>query len=135
MSHLFDFLRNFLQKFLLRGQRSSKDFHLTRYFSITSFLAFAVVAALLSVIYQKRASQDLKLFGETANVEMAQMLYFAKIDTLDHFITTATTLSDTALATDKNTKELSRLLEPYINNLGITKIKIFNKLAAIKPTM
>ncbi|AFY37641.1 integral membrane sensor signal transduction histidine kinase [[Leptolyngbya] sp. PCC 7376] len=105
--------------------KSPQNFQLARYFSMTSFVVLLVAAGLLSWIYQSRAKQDLKQFGEAANVEITKTLYQANEEDIITFIEAATSLSDTELLIDPVSQKIAQDLDFYLNALDITKIKFF----------
>lgn len=111
---------------LSQKSQAPRKFRLVRYFSVTSFIAFTIVAASLAWMSQRQARQDLEQFGKAANVELAQTLSNSTAQELETFIQAARTISDAELPRHPLTVELQRYLENNTNRLNITKLKIFD---------
>lgn len=101
-------------------------FHLVRYFSITSLIAFLVVAAVLGVFYRQAAVSDLITLGEWNNVGLTQTFANSLWPEFADFAHEAQGLSGEELRSHPQIARLHQAVLAQMKGLNVIKIKVYN---------
>ncbi len=101
-------------------------FRLTRYFSITSLVAVALVAALLGHAYQRAAIADLSELTEANNQALSTVLANTLWPEYGDHLTKASALSADALRDHPLTVALRRAIVEKTRGLTVVKVKIYD---------
>lgn len=102
-------------------------FKLLRFFTITSLVAFIIVAVLLGLFYRDSAVGDLLIIGESQNVSLTQT--FANniwSDYADFLIELPSEIDGQTLQTDPHILGLHQRILGAMQNTSIVKVKIYN---------
>src|SRR3990172_2816581 len=101
-------------------------FKLLRYFSITSFIAIGVVAALLGMFYRRIAVGNLLELGESNNVALTQSLANDLWLEFAPFVTSVSGLNGDQLRAHPVTSVLRKAVQVHMSGIPVVKIKIYN---------
>ena len=101
-------------------------FKLLRYFSITSFVAIGVVAALLGMFYRRIAVGNLLELGESNNVALTQSLANDLWLEFAPFVTSVSGLNGDQLRAHPVTSVLRKAVQVHMSGIPVVKIKIYN---------
>src|SRR3989338_111876 len=101
-------------------------FKLLRYFSITSFIAIGVVAALLGMFYRRIAVGNLLELGESNNVALTQSLANDLWLQFAPFVTSVSGLNGDQLRAHPVTSVLRKAVQMHMSGIPVVKIKIYN---------
>lgn len=100
-------------------------FRLSRYFSLTSFVAFLVVTILLGQLYHQAILQELIELGEGKNVALTQAFANSQWPRFAPFILSAAQLDAEAIRRHPETQKLRQSIFIQMQNLGVVKVKIY----------
>ena len=101
-------------------------FKLLRYFSITSLLAFILVAALLGVVYRRAALNDLIEIEKSKNVALTQAFINSLWPQFAPFIASASTLDSDELRTHPETARFRQAVRDQMKDRAVCRVKIYN---------
>jgi len=101
-------------------------FKLSRYFSLTSLLAFAVVIVLLANFYYQQAHKDLLEQAELNNTKLTQVFANTLWPEFDAFINSAGQLSPDEINAHPETQRLRTAVMDQMQGLSVLKVKIYN---------
>jgi flagellar biosynthesis/type III secretory pathway M-ring protein FliF/YscJ len=109
-------------------QRSDKKvkFQLLRYFSITSLVAFVLVAVSLVTFYRRVAVSDLIEIGESKNVAIAKTFSNVIWPEFAPFLKSISNLSADDIRTHPDTAQLRKAVLDQMHGLTIIKVKIYD---------
>ena len=98
---------------------------LTRYFSITSLVAFAIATIFLGSFYRKQAFNGLVDLGESKNIDLTKSFANFVLADFRPFLTSTKNLSDQEIRNHPETKRLRETIEQMIHQTSVVKVKIF----------
>ena len=101
-------------------------FRLLRYFSVTSLVAFVIVAALLTVFYRRTALNDLIEIEESKNVALTHAFANSLWPDFAPFLTSVAGLSGDELRAHPGTHRLHQAVLALTKGLSVVKVKIYN---------
>ncbi|MBE7551528.1 MAG: PAS domain-containing protein [Anaerolineales bacterium] len=101
-------------------------FKLLRYFSVTSFIAFVVVAALLGVFYRQLVLSHLIEIAENKNIALTQAFSNSLWPQFAPFVTSASGLSVDELRSHPEISRLHQAVLRQMEGLTIVKVKVYN---------
>jgi diguanylate cyclase (GGDEF)-like protein len=99
---------------------------LLRYFSVTSLLSIAAVAAALGFFYRGIAVHSLVAMGESNNRALTVVLANAMWPHLDPYLATANGLATDQLRTHPGRLTLSAALSAHVKGLSVAKVKVYD---------
>jgi hypothetical protein len=103
-----------------------KPFRLLRYFTITSLIAFVLVAASLVTFYRQIAVKELIKVGESKNAAITQSFSNIIWPEFESFLGSASDLNADAIRTDPETAQLRQAVFEQMQGLSVIKVKIYN---------
>jgi len=103
-----------------------KPFHLLRYFTITSLVAFVVVSVSLVTFYRQVAVKDLIGIGESKNVALTKIFSNATWPEFASFLSSVSGQSAEQIRTNPETERLRQNVLEQMHGLSVVKIKIYN---------
>jgi len=103
-----------------------KPFHLLRYFTITSLVAFVLVAVSLVTFYREVAVNDLIGIGESKNVALTQIFSNAIWPEFTSFLSSVSGQSAEEIRANPETARLRQTILEQMNGLSVVRIKIYN---------
>jgi len=109
-----------------RQDAKKKPFHLLRYFTITSLIAFVLVAVSLVTFYRQVAVNDLMEIGESKNVALTQIFSNAIWPQFASFLSSASGLSAEELRAHPETEHLRQTVFEEMRGLSVVRIKIYD---------
>ncbi len=101
-------------------------FRLQRYFTITSLVAFILIAIFLGYFFRVLAISDLVSASESKNVALTQTFANFLWPEFASFVTDASGLETEALQNHPRTQELYDLVQAQLNGLSVIKIKVYD---------
>lgn len=101
-------------------------FKLLRYFSITSFIAFMVVAILSGVLYRYIVINNLVEISESKNVALTQAFSNSLWTEFAPFVASAGELSPEALKNHSQIPQLRQAVLAQMERLSVVKVKVYN---------
>lgn len=101
-------------------------FRLQRYFTITSLIAFILIAFLLGYFFREMATADLITASESKNVALTQTFANFLWPEFSSFVSDASELDTEMLRNHPRTEELYDLVEAQMNGLSVVKIKVYD---------
>jgi signal transduction histidine kinase len=101
-------------------------FKLLRYFAVTSFVAFAVVVALLGLFYRQSALNDLHALQERQHVALAQAFANSVWPEFEVFVASTSGLDGDALRARPETARLREAVLMQMQSTSVVKVKIYN---------
>jgi hypothetical protein len=104
-----------------------KPFQLLRYFSITSLIAFLLVAVSLVIFYRQIAVSELIEIGESKNAAITQSFSNVIWPEFESFLGSASDLSPDAIRAHPETARLRQAVLEQTQGLSIIKVKIYNR--------
>jgi len=109
-----------------QGENKKKPFHLLRYFTITSLVAFALVAVSLVIFYRQVAVNDLIGIGESKNVALTQIFSNATWPEFASFLSSVSGQSVEKIRANPETERLRQTVLEQMHGLSVVRIKIYN---------
>lgn len=106
--------------------RKKQPFQLLKYFSITSLVAFVLVAVLLVGFYRQIAVSELIEIGESKNAAITQSFSNVIWPEFEAFLNSAAELSPEAIRAHPETARLRQAVLEQTQGLSIVKVKIYN---------
>lgn len=103
-----------------------KPFQLLLYFSITSLVAFVLVAILLVTFYRQIAINDLIKVGESKNAAITQSFSNVIWPDFKSFLSSASSLSPEEIRAHPETARLRQAVLEQTQGLSVVKVKIYN---------
>lgn len=103
-----------------------KPFQLLQYFSITSLVAFVLVAALLVILYRQIAVSELIKIGESKNSAITQSFSNVIWPDFEAFLNSAADLGPEAIRAHPETARILQAVVEQTQGLSIVKVKIYN---------
>lgn len=103
-----------------------EKFQLLRYFSITSLIAFLLVAVSLVMFYRQIAVNELIEIGESKNAAITQSFSNLIWPQFKSFLSSASDLSPDAIRAHPETARLRKAILEQTKGLSLIKIKIYN---------
>jgi hypothetical protein len=103
-----------------------QPFQLLRYFSITSLVAFVLIAVSLVFFYRQIAIGELLVIGESKNVAITQAFSNVIWPEFGPFLTSASALSADEIRAHPETARLRQAIAAQTNGLSIIKVKIYD---------
>jgi signal transduction histidine kinase len=101
-------------------------FRLQRYFTITSLIAFVLIAFLLGYFFRTLAISDLISASESKNVALTQTFANFLWPEIESFVSDANNLDVEELKNHPRTQELYELIEAQLDGLSVVKIKVYD---------
>ena len=101
-------------------------FRLLRYFSVTSFVAFVVVVALLGLFYRQSALGDLMALQERQHVALTQAFANSVWPGFEAFMVAAPGLEGQALRARPETARLREAVLMQMQGTAVVKVKLYN---------
>lgn len=103
-------------------------FPLLRYFSVASFIALAIVIAVLAYLNRQVAMQELVRTGESGNVALAQLFANSLWPRFSEYVTSdfVAGRSGDELRARPETGQIHSLASQLASNLSVLKLKIYN---------
>ncbi len=101
-------------------------FQLLRYFSVTSLVAFALIAVSLVLFYRQIAINELMVLGESKNIAITQAFSNVIWPEFGPFLTSASALSADEIRAHPETARLRQVIARQTSGLSIIKIKIYD---------
>lgn len=108
------------------AQNRKQPFPLLRYFSITSLVAFVLVAISLVVFYRQIAISDLLRIGESKNAALTQIFSNVIWPEYEAFLNSAASLGPDAIRAHPETARLNQALIEQTRGLTVIKVKIYD---------
>lgn len=108
------------------AQNRKQPFPLLRYFSITSLVAFVLVAISLVVFYRQIAISDLLRIGESKNAALTQIFSNVIWPEYKAFLNSAASLGPDAIRAHPETARLNQALIEQTRGLTVIKVKIYD---------
>jgi hypothetical protein len=103
-----------------------QPFPLLRYFSITSLVAFVLVAISLVIFYRQIAVAELMVVGESKNAAITQSFSNAIWPEYKTFLSSAASLGPEAIRAHPETARLRQAVLEQTRGLTIVKVKIYD---------
>lgn len=103
-----------------------QPFQLLRYFSITSLIAFVLVAVSLVTFYRQIAVNELIEIGESKNAAITQSFSNVIWPEFESFLGSASELSPDEIRAHPETARLRQAVLEQTQGLSIVKVKIYN---------
>ncbi len=110
----------------IRVTNKREKFQLLRYFSITSLIAFLLVAVSLVMFYRQIAVNELIAIGESKNAAITQSFSNIIWPQFKSFLSSASDLSPDAIRAHPETARLRKAILEQTKGLSLIKIKIYN---------
>ncbi len=101
-------------------------FRLVRYFSLVSLIGFAIVTAVLSLLFRTAAVADLVALGESKNVALTQSFANALWPQFAPFVAEAGSLSPEELRHHPEIARLDEAVRAQMAGLSVVKVKVYN---------
>jgi two-component system, sensor histidine kinase len=101
-------------------------FRLQRYFTITSLVAFILIALLLGYFFRVLAISDLISAGESKNVALTQTFANFLWPEFASFVSDASEIDMAELQNHPQTQELYELVQEQLAGLSVVKIKVYD---------
>lgn len=101
-------------------------FKLRRYFFISSFISFIVIALLLGFFVRQMVRANLAEIAESKNVALTQAFSNFLWPAFAPLVEESQNLSPEAIQQDARIPELYQLVEEQLNDLSVVKIKVYN---------
>jgi signal transduction histidine kinase len=101
-------------------------FRLQRYFTITSFIAFILIAILLGYFYRTLAFADLIATNESKNVALTQTFSNSLWPDFAPFVAEAGSMTAEELQAHPRTQELYEQVQTQMEGLSVVKVKVYN---------
>jgi signal transduction histidine kinase len=101
-------------------------FKLLRYFSVTSFVAFVIVVALLGLFYRQSALGDLRALQERQHVGLTQAFANSVWPGFETFVASTPGLDGDALRARPETARLREAVLMQMQGTSVVKVKIYN---------
>ncbi|MFO7682454.1 MAG: HAMP domain-containing sensor histidine kinase [Chloroflexota bacterium] len=101
-------------------------FRLQRYFTITSLVAFLLIALLLGYFFRVLAVSDLISASESKNVALTQTFANFLWPEFAFFVSDASEMDMTELQNHPRTQELYDLIQAQMSGLSVVKIKVYD---------
>ncbi|MEO5331739.1 MAG: PAS domain S-box protein [Magnetococcus sp. YQC-5] len=108
-----------------KPERTSR-FRLLRYFSLTSFVAMAMVAWFTAFLFQRLELHSMRLLGEAQNLAMTQAFSNALWPSLSGFLLASREMTPLEIRKHPLVPYLDSLLAKLMLNLKVVKVKIHN---------
>src|SRR3972149_11495739 len=108
------------------GADKKKPFQLLRYFTITSLIAFVLVAVSLVTFYRRVAVNDLMEIGESKNVAITQTFSNSIWPEFALFLGSVSGLSADEIRVHPETTRLRQAVLEQMQGLSVIKVKIYN---------
>lgn len=109
-----------------KAQKKNEPFQLLRYFSITSLIAFVLVAFLLVSFYRQIAVSELIEIGESKNAAITQSFSNVIWPEFESFLKSASELDADAIRAHPETARLRQSILEQTQGLSVIKVKIYN---------
>jgi len=109
-----------------QGVNKKRPFQLLRYFTITSLIAFVLVAVSLVIFYRQIAVSELIEIGESKNAAMTQSFSNVIWPEFKSFLGSASGLSADAIRAHPETARLRQAVLEQTQGLSVIKVKIYN---------
>jgi hypothetical protein len=109
-----------------QNSNEKKPFQLLRYFTITSLIAFVLVAVSLVTFYRQIAVNELIEIGESKNVAITQSFSNVIWPEFESFLSSASDLGADAIRAHPETARLRQAVLEQTQGLSIIKVKIYN---------
>jgi hypothetical protein len=103
-----------------------KPFQLLRYFTITSLVAFVLVAVSLVTFYRQLAVNELIEIGESKNAALTQSFSNVIWPQFDSFLGSASDLDADAIRSHPETARLRQAVLEQTQGLSVIKVKIYD---------
>ena len=107
-------------------ENKKRPFQLLRYFSITSLIAFLLVAVSLVIFYRQIAVNELIEIGESKNAAITQSFSNVIWPEFEAFLNSASDLSPDAIRVHPETARLRQAVLEQTRGLSVIKVKIYN---------
>lgn len=104
-----------------------RPFQLLRYFTITSLIAFVLVAVSLVIFYRQIAVNNLMEIGESKNTALTQTFSNVIWPEFASFLSSASDLSVDAIRAHPETTRLRQAVIEQMQGLSVIKVKIYNR--------
>jgi signal transduction histidine kinase len=101
-------------------------FRLQRYFTITSLVAFILIAVLLGYFFRVQAVADLLAASESKNVALTQAFSNFLWPQFASFVAEAGTMETEELQNHPRTQELYDYIQAQMDGLSVVKIKVYD---------
>ena len=109
-----------------QGTNKKKPFQLLRYFTITSLIAFVLVAVSLVTFYRRLAVKELIEIGESKNAALTQTFSNVIWPEFSNFLGTTSDLSADDIRAHPETARLRQAVLEQMQGLSVIKVKIYN---------
>ena len=109
-----------------QGTIKKKPFQLLRYFTITSLIAFVLVAVSLVTFYRRLAVKELIEIGESKNAALTQTFSNVIWPEFSNFLGTTSDLSADDIRAHPETTRLRQAVLEQMQGLSVIKVKIYN---------
>ena len=106
-------------------KKKNEPFPLLRYFSITSLVAFLLVAILLVTLYRQIAVNELIALGESKNTAITQSFSNVIWPEFEDFLNSASELSTIEIQSHPETARLRQAVLEQMQGLSVIKVKIY----------
>jgi hypothetical protein len=116
-------MRNSAEEKQATGKK--KPFRLMQYFSITSLIAFVLVAIILVTFYRQIAVNELIKIGESKNSAITQSFSNVIWPEFESFLSSATDLGPDAIRDHPETARLRQAVLEQTQGLSVVKVKIY----------
>lgn len=101
-------------------------FKLVRYFSISSLLAFVIVAVFLGIFYRRLVLRDLVEIAESKNIALTQSFSNSLWPEFVPLVETASSLTLEELQAHPDIPGLHQAVLAQMNGLSVVKVKVYN---------
>jgi len=101
-------------------------FRLQRYFTITSLIAFILIALVLGYFFRTLAISDLIAASESKNVALTQTFANFLWPEFASFVLDASEMDTEVLRNHPRTEELYELVQAQMDGLSVVKIKVYD---------
>ena len=101
-------------------------FRLVRYFSITSLIAFVIVAVFLSIFYRQLVLRHLTEIAESKNIALTQAFSNSIWPEFVPFVKAASSLSLEELQAHSELPRLHQAVLDQMEGLTVVKVKVYN---------
>lgn len=109
-----------------QGKNVKSPFPLLRYFSITSLVAFVLVAVSLVIFYRQVAVSELIEIGESKNAAITQSFSNVLWPEFESFLISAGDLNPDEIRAHPETARLRQAVIEQTRGLSVIKVKIYN---------
>lgn len=109
-----------------QGTNKKKPFQLLRFFTVTSLVAFVLVAVSLVTFYRQIAVDELIEIGESKNAALTQTFSNVIWPEFAEFLGSASALGADAIRAHPETARLRQAVLEQTQGLSVIKVKIYN---------